>query len=124
MKPILISACSFCLLAVVFGAFGAHALKDRLSPDQLVGWETGVRYQMFHGLALFALAWLMSQGVTAGQAAWLMTGGTVLFSGSIYLLVLGLGQNKVLGPITPLGGLLLIASWVWVFIAVARSGLK
>src|SRR5881392_1355205 len=97
-------------LGVLFGAFGAHALKGRLGVDALTTFETGVRYQMYHALALLAVAWAVSRwpaSTLPGWAGWLFIIGTVLFSGSLYgLSVLG---QRWLGAITPLGGLAFIA---------------
>jgi uncharacterized membrane protein YgdD (TMEM256/DUF423 family) len=77
-------------LGVVFGAFGAHALKASLSAPLLATFETGVRYQMYHGLGLLALAWAIGRWPERGlaPAAWLLLAGTIVFSGSLYLLVL------------------------------------
>ena len=99
-------------LAVGLGAFGAHALRGRLSPADLVTFETGVQYQMYHALALFAVAWAMTRW-EAGQlqwAGWLFVVGIVVFSGSLYALVLT-GQ-RWLGAVTPLGGVALLAGWL------------
>lgn len=97
-------------IGVVAGAFGAHGLKGRLDPDQLASFETAVRYQLVHALALLALGALQRTGVEGlGAAGWLMLVGTVLFSGSIYGLVLD--GPRWLGPVTPLGGAALIAGW-------------
>ena len=121
MKSLLLPACFFAALTVVLGALGAHALKTRLSAELLASWETAVRYQMFHALALFAVAWLLSQGVPGAQAAGIcFVAGTVLFSGSIYLLCLGIGPRALLGPITPLGGLTLLAGWLILLAGVWR----
>ena len=99
------------MLAVAAGAFGAHALRERLAPDLLQVFETAVRYQMYHALALLAVAWASSRsdGVAARVAGWLFVAGTVLFSGSLYLLALS--GIRWLGAITPLGGLAWIAGW-------------
>src|SRR5213075_2169023 len=77
-------------IAVAAGAFGAHALRARLAPELLAAFETGARYQMYHALALFAVAWACSHwpGVPVRAAGWLFIGGTLLFSGSLYLLSL------------------------------------
>lgn len=113
--------------AVVLGAFGAHALRSRLPADQLAVFETGVRYQMYHALALFAVAWLSEKSATRGTSAagWLFIAGTFLFSGSLYLLatrtLTGLEHARWLGPITPLGGLCFIVGWVTLAISVCRS---
>ncbi|MBI4348464.1 MAG: DUF423 domain-containing protein [Elusimicrobia bacterium] len=101
------------LLAVAFGAFGAHALRGRLDSDMLAVFETGVRYQAYHALALLALAGLAAQldPRAASGAAACFAGGILLFSGSLYALALT-GVRK-LGAITPLGGVLLLAGWAW-----------
>ena len=98
-------------LGVVFGAFGAHALKTSLSPKMLDAFETGVRYQMYHGLGLLALAWAISRWPERRlvPAAWLLLAGTVVFSGSLYLVVLT--GVRWFGAITPFGGVALIAGW-------------
>ncbi len=109
-------------LAVVLGAFGAHALKDRLTPDLLQTFETGVRYHMYHALALLAVAFALSRWGSTGLASaagWLFVAGTVLFSGSLYLLALT--GVKWLGAITPLGGVAFIAGWVCLVLAAARG---
>lgn len=99
-------------LAVIAGAFGAHALRGQIGPDLLAAWETGARYQMYHALALFVAAWIHSRGATV-QARWagrLFLVGILLFSGSLY--ALALSAPRFLGAITPLGGLALIAGWM------------
>lgn len=98
-------------VAVAAGAFGAHALRARLSPDLLAVFETGVRYQMYHALALFAVAWASNHwpGTPTRAAGWLFIAGTVLFSGSLYLL--SLTGSRWLGAITPLGGLTFLCGW-------------
>jgi uncharacterized membrane protein YgdD (TMEM256/DUF423 family) len=104
--------CTFATLAVAGGAFGAHALRDRLPENMLAIFETGVRYQMYHALALLAVALLLSRAPsTAGTAAgWLFTAGILIFSGSLYVLVLS--GMRWLGAITPLGGVAFLAGWV------------
>jgi uncharacterized membrane protein YgdD (TMEM256/DUF423 family) len=98
-------------LGVGLGAFGAHSLKTVLSPELLAVFETGVRYQMYHALGLLALAWAIGRWPERRlvQAAWLLLAGTVVFSGSLYLLVLT--GARWLGAITPFGGVALIAGW-------------
>lgn len=98
-------------LAVVFGAFGAHALKTRLAAEQLAAWNTAVLYHLVHSVVILALA-LYTAHATKPTALpmWLFTAGIALFSGSIYLLVLT--KQSWLGPVTPIGGLLLIAGWL------------
>ena len=99
-------------LAVALGAFGAHALRDRLTPQMLQVFDTAQRQHMFHALALLAVAWASTRwpvgSVTA--AGWLFVAGTVLFSGSLYTLAVT-GQ-RWLGAITPVGGLAFILGWL------------
>lgn len=106
-------------LAVVIGAFGAHALKARLSEEQLRWWETGARYHMVHGLGLFAvdLVSLLSaeSSVLLTVSGGLMLAGTVLFSGSLY--AMALTSVRKLGMITPLGGLCWIGAWLCLAVA-------
>ena len=99
------------LLGVVLGAFGAHALRERLSPEDLAIFETGVRYQMYHALALFAVAWAASRwpGTAVNAAGWMFIVGVLIFSGSLYALVLT--DTRWLGAITPVGGVVLILGW-------------
>lgn len=107
-------------LAVVLGAFGAHALRARLSIEDLGIYETAVRYQMYHAFALFIAAWMLSRNAAqASTAAWLFIAGIVIFSGSLYLLVAT--GHRWLGAITPIGGLCLIAGWVMLGVAAWRS---
>lgn len=104
------------LLAVALGAFGAHALKEALAPEQLQSFEIGVRYQFYHALATIAVGLILFFRKTPMLlwAGWLFTAGTVLFSGSLYLLsvqdILQL-SSAWLGPVTPIGGSLLILGW-------------
>ena len=110
-------------LAVILGAFGAHALRSRVPSDRLAVFETGVRYQMYHALALIAVAWLMEKYPESPVrlAGWFFVAGILLFSGSLYLLatraLLGIEGWKWLGPVTPLGGLLLLAGWIIVVVS-------
>ena len=94
------------------GAFGAHALKGRLDADLLVVFETGVRYQMYHALALLAVGWAHTRwpGAVLTASGWLFIAGTVLFSGSLY--ALSFTGVRWPGAITPLGGLALLAGWL------------
>jgi uncharacterized membrane protein YgdD (TMEM256/DUF423 family) len=98
-------------LAVALGAFGAHALRDRLTPDLLTTFETGVRYHFYHALGLFAVAYAIARwpGGSGTAAGWLLIAGIILFSGSLYLLALT--GVRWLGAITPLGGLAFLAGW-------------
>jgi len=96
----------FMFLAVGLGAFGAHALKSRLEPDLLAAFEVGVRYQVYHALALLLLAALRGPS----KAAWCFTAGIIVFSGSLYLL--SLTGVRRWGAVTPIGGLLFLAGWL------------
>ena len=105
------------LIAVGFGAFGAHGLRGRLTPDMLAVFETGVRYHMYHALALLLTAALMPRvpGKAIVAAGWLFVAGIVLFSGSLYLLaVTGV---TILGAVTPFGGVAFLAGWAALAIA-------
>ncbi|HEV2764292.1 MAG TPA: DUF423 domain-containing protein [Pyrinomonadaceae bacterium] len=108
-------------VAVAAGAFGAHALKDRLTPEMLNTFEVGARYQMYHALALLAAGWAQTRwpGGAASAAGWLFVLGTLLFSGSLYLL--SLTGTRWLGAITPLGGLAFLAGWLCLAWAALRS---
>lgn len=97
-------------LAVTAGAFGAHGLKDRLPADDLAIFETAVRYQAWHALALLGLVALPEGARRVGLAAALLAAGTIVFSGSLYVLVLT--GPRWLGAITPIGGTLMIAGWI------------
>ena len=98
-------------LGVVMGAFGAHALRGRLTPDQLASLGTAVQYHLLHSVALLALAlWASAAGRSIQLPAALFSAGIVLFSGSIYGLLLT--DQRWLGPVTPLGGLCFIAGWL------------
>ena len=109
------------LIAVALGAFAAHGLKSHLEPGRLATFEVGVRYQMYHALALLAVAWLSSArpsgAVTAAGVCFVV--GIVLFSGSIYGLAL-LGW-RWLGPITPLGGVGFLVGWFMLAVAAWRA---
>lgn len=99
-------------LAVAAGAFGAHALRQKLPPDELSIFETGARYQMYHALALLAAAWAATHWPRPGihLAGWCFVVGTVLFSGSLYLLAFT--NARMAGAITPLGGLVFLLGWL------------
>lgn len=102
----------FALLAVAAGAFGAHALRARVEPDLLAVFETGARYHMYHSLALLLTAWAAARwpGSATRAAGWLFVAGIVVFSGSLYLLVLT--GTRWLGAVTPVGGVALILGWL------------
>jgi uncharacterized membrane protein YgdD (TMEM256/DUF423 family) len=113
--------CLFGLLAVGAGAFGAHGLRDRLTPEYLAIFETAVRYQMYHALALLAVAWAGTNwpSGSAVAAGWLFTAGIVIFSGSLYILTLT--GTRWLGAITPIGGVALIAGWAALALVAFRE---
>lgn len=116
--PLLAAASGF--LAVILGAFGAHALKSALSPALVGVWQTAVHYQMFHTLALFVIAVLPARPRElrlVKLAGWLFVVGIALFCGSLYVVVLtGLGG---LGAVTPLGGAAFLAGWGCLAVALA-----
>jgi uncharacterized membrane protein YgdD (TMEM256/DUF423 family) len=108
---------------VALGAFGAHALKTRLSADMLAVWQTAVQYHFWHALGLVAIGIVIAVALpgstTLRWAGWLMVAGLVLFSGSLY--ALALTGARWLGAVTPLGGIAWIVSWVLFAWAMARS---
>jgi uncharacterized membrane protein YgdD (TMEM256/DUF423 family) len=108
-------------VAVAAGAFGAHALRARLSPELLAVFETGARYQMYHALGLIAAAWAAARwpGALPQAAGWLFLAGTVLFSGSLY--ALALSGVRWLGAITPLGGVAFLVGWICLALAARRG---
>lgn len=116
-KPFLLAGALAGFTAVAFGAFGAHALRGRLTPEMLAAFETGVRYQMYHALAILAVGVMMARlgGWLFAVAGWLFTAGIVLFSGSLY--VLALTGVTAFGAVTPVGGLLLLAGWACLIVA-------
>jgi uncharacterized membrane protein YgdD (TMEM256/DUF423 family) len=109
------------MISVAAGAFGAHALRGRLSPESMAVFETAARYQIYHALGLFVVAWAVNcwPGRLPQWAGWLFVGGTVLFSGSLY--ALALTGIRWLGAITPLGGAAFLAGWLCLALS-ARSG--
>jgi uncharacterized membrane protein YgdD (TMEM256/DUF423 family) len=109
------------LLSVGAGAFGAHALRTRLSAEYLSVFDTAARYQMYHALGLLAVAWAVSRwpGGMAQWAGWLFVAGTVLFSGSLY--ALALTGARWLGAVTPLGGVAFLAGWLCLILSARRS---
>lgn len=109
-------------LAVCLGAFGAHALASQFSERMQAVWETAAQYQFYHALALLAVGIIMRLGLTGPAiyvAAWCLIIGTLIFAGSLYLLA-GTG-TKILGAITPVGGVLLLIGWAALLVAVLRS---
>lgn len=110
------------LAAVVLGAFGAHALKSRLSAEMLAVWHTGVEYHVYHALGLLAVGLVATQlpeSALLKWSGWLMLAGIVLFSGSLY--ALALSGEPWLGAITPIGGLGFLAAWALFVAAVVKA---
>lgn len=108
-------------LSVVLGAFGAHGLKNKLSPEMLAIYQTGVQYHMYHAIGLILIGmlayWLDPS--TLNWAGWSLLIGIILFSGSLY--VLSISGIKWLGAITPLGGLAFLIGWLLIVIAAFRA---
>jgi uncharacterized membrane protein YgdD (TMEM256/DUF423 family) len=121
-KTFLVIGALACLLAVVLGAFGAHALRARLAPDLLAVYYTGVQYHFWHALGLLAIALALAHFPAAEGlkwAGWLMLAGILIFSGSLYLLA-ATGQ-RWFGAITPIGGTAFIAAWATFAYAILRT---
>ena len=115
-----IAGCALGFTGVALGAFGAHALKARLAPELLATFETGVRYQLVHALALLAVAWACtrSPGRAAPAAGWLFIAGVLLFSGSLY--ALSVSGVRAFGMVTPFGGMALLTGWACLGVAAWR----
>ena len=110
------------LIGVALGAFGAHGLKTRVAPEMLSVWQTGVQYQLVHALGLVLigiLCQMMPAATLLRSAGWLILVGTILFSGSLYLMVLS--DIKALGMITPLGGVAFLLGWLLLALASWRQ---
>ncbi|MDF4203614.1 DUF423 domain-containing protein [Maribacter sp. SA7] len=124
-KTILATACLLGMLAVVFGAFGAHGLKNLVDAQSVATFETGVRYQMYHAFFLFALGLLPLEYVKSKKTIYICTVvGVVLFSFSIYLLSLNslvAFDFKMFGIVTPIGGLFLIGAWAIMGYGIIKS---
>lgn len=120
-KTILMTGAGLLALAVILGAFGAHALKSKIEPDLLQVYKTGVEYHFYHALGLL-LVGIIALNMPSGLINWsalLLFAGIVLFSGSLYLLAIT--GIKWLGAITPLGGLSFIAGWILLILAVWKK---
>jgi uncharacterized membrane protein YgdD (TMEM256/DUF423 family) len=132
-RAFLVLGAAFGLLGVVFGAFGSHALRSKLTPERLGTFETGVRYQLWHALALFVVVLVGRVEFVAGPrraltafygtisgpavaAGWLFVAGIVLFSGSLY--VLSLTGKRAWGAVTPFGGVCLVLGWAVLLFAI------
>ncbi len=120
-RQLLIAGSLNMFVAVAAGAFGAHGLRRIVTPEMLAVWHTAVMYHLIHGLGLLLIAMLMPRlGVAAlATAGTLMFAGIVLFSGSLY--VLTLTSVKLIGVITPIGGVAFLVSWAWIAIAAWRA---
>jgi len=125
LKNHLLFACALMTIGIVLGAMGAHSLKSVLSPEKLISFKTAVNYQFIAGFGVFIQA-IISHFFSpkASKCRWitLQKIGALFFSGSIYLLIFlpSGGLKSLIGPITPIGGVLLICSWFWFFIHIAR----
>jgi uncharacterized membrane protein YgdD (TMEM256/DUF423 family) len=120
-KTFLLLGAFLAFTAVAAGAFGAHALKQKLQPDMLNAFEVGVRYQMYHALALILVAILYSTHPSGLMSAsgWTLFAGTFIFSGSLY--ALAISGIRALGAITPIGGVFLLIGWLLFAWAVIKS---
>ncbi len=125
-KPALLGGAIFAAVAVMLGAFGAHALKETLTPQQLNVYEKGVTYQFYHSFALLAAGLLFSAYPfeSVKWASWLFMAGIILFSGSLYLLVALQSKGGSIGTagiLTPIGGLCFIGGWVSLVLAILKK---
>jgi uncharacterized membrane protein YgdD (TMEM256/DUF423 family) len=111
----------FAFIGVAAGAFGAHGLKSRLSPEMMNVFEIGVRYQLVHALALFVVAWVYTRWPVplVSVSGFLFIAGIIIFSGSLY--ILSITGTKWLGAITPFGGLAFLAGWACLAWVALRS---
>lgn len=123
MKLFVVIGSLSAFLGVALGAFGAHGLKNMVAQDMLKVWETAVLYHLVHAVGLVlvgVLCHLMPEVSTVRSAGWAMLAGTILFSGSLYLLVLT--GSKPLGIITPIGGVAFLAGWLLLAAAAWQNG--
>jgi uncharacterized membrane protein YgdD (TMEM256/DUF423 family) len=125
-RSIIITAAIFGMVAVIAGAFGAHGLKALITPLQLEVWHTAVEYNFYHVFALLFLSTIAKNGSGWVKASfYLFAIGIIFFSGSLYLLacrdLLHIESVKVIGPITPLGGLLFIVGWLSLAVAAVKG---
>ena len=119
MKVFIILGALCTMMAVGTGAFGAHGLEGKLSDKYMSVWEKAVNYQMYHGLGLILIGIISgTTSINVNWAGWLLFFGIVLFSGSLY--ILALTQIRILGAITPIGGILFIVGWLMLIIATFK----
>jgi uncharacterized membrane protein YgdD (TMEM256/DUF423 family) len=121
MKLFLSIAALLGFLSVAFGAFGAHALKEKIAPDMLEVFKTGVQYQMYHALALVGVAILLKffpESNLLNYSGWFFIAGVILFSGSLY--GLSLTGIRAFGPVTPFGGLCFLTGWLLLLIGALK----
>ena len=107
-------------IAVALGAFGAHGLKAIVSSQQLEWWQTATLYWFIHGLGLLLVGILIRLNYTTQTTAWLLQIGVIIFAGSLYAMTLG--APRWFGAITPIGGVLMIAGWLWLAVSTFRLG--
>ena len=124
MKPFLLWGAANAFCAVALGAFGAHGLKARVTPDLLAVWNTGAQYQMYHALALILLAALYDRFTGSAKglvrtAGYLFAAGCFIFAGSLYALTLT--GARILGAITPLGGVCFLTGWILLAVAATKN---
>lgn len=119
MKVFIILGALCTMMSVGTGAFGAHGLEGKLSGKYMSVWEKAVNYQMYHGLGLILIGIISgTTSINVNWAGWLLFFGIVLFSGSLY--ILALTQIRILGAITPIGGILFIVGWLMLIIATFK----
>lgn len=108
-------------ISVAAGAFGAHALKNKLEPDLLAIFEVGARYQMYHAFAIGFAVWMSTviPGTFIPLSGWLFLAGSLIFSGSLY--ALALSGIRILGAITPIGGVLMLVGWLFLAISILKD---
>jgi uncharacterized membrane protein YgdD (TMEM256/DUF423 family) len=125
-RKIVLTSTLFITIAIILGALGAHALEKLLSIEKLSSFEVGVKYQMYHGIALIALASISDKLNFSLKIVYrLLITGVLIFSGSIYILVfqelVGVKLGVIFGPLTPIGGLLMISGWITFFVNLLLS---
>lgn len=123
-QQILLAGAVFMALGVLFGAFGAHALKSSLSPEMLAVYKTGVEYQFYHALGLLLIG-LIGFRIESKWLRWsgiLLIFGIIIFSGSLY--ALSISGIKILGAITPIGGLAFVAGWICLAIGLLKNDIS